>query len=420
MLSDLRAVISTSYQDLDEDTARFFRRLSLHPGPEFSPGAAAALTGTPLDRARKLLEQLTRAHLVERPHAGRYRLHDLVRLYAVERVRAEDPVEHAHRAVGDVARWYVHAAARAQLAEQPNFPVVPGGERPEELPGVESADQARVWFEAERANLVAATESALEHGHHDLAWRLPATVYPLFELHRHWHEWRDLHTLGLRAAAQTGDPFGAARNHLGMGDARWLLGELDEAVRHYRAALQANEGVADAWIEGFALRQLGEVSWQRGEHEAAREFVERAVGVFRDAGERRGEAMGLLSLAESGADSGHWRQALERCREAVAVFEAIGEVWSVAWAGCTLGRVLTGSGRAAEAVEEYRAAARVFEEHGDADSRAVALLGLGHAHVELGEVERARQAWGAALDYFTDHGDPRAARTEERLRGLKA
>lgn len=417
-MSDLRTVMSASYQALDEDTARFFRRLGLHPGPEFSPGAAAALTGTPLDRTRKLLEQLTRSHLVERPHADRYRLHDLVRLYALERVRTEDPAEHTHEAVGDVARWYVHTAARAQLAEQPNFPVVPGEECPEELPAFGSVGQARVWFEVERTNLVAVTESALEHGHHDLAWRLPATVYPLFELHRHWHQWRDLHTLGLRAAERSGEAYGAARNHLGMGDAQWMLGELDEATRHYRAALEANEDVSDAWVEGFSLRQLGEVCWQRGEHGAALEFVERAIGVFRGAGERRGEAMGLLSLAELSADSGHWRQALERCRSAVSAFEDIGEVWSVAWAGCTLGRILTGSGRATEAVAEYRAAARVFEEYEDADSRAVALLGLGHAHVDLGEVERARQAWGAALDHFTDHGDPRASRVRERLRGL--
>lgn len=419
-MSDLRAVMSASYQALGEESARFFRRLGLHPGPEFSPWAAAALTGTPLDRARKLLEQLTRSHLVERPRADRYRLHDLVRLYALERVEDEDRPDRAREAVGNVARWYTHTAARAQLAEHPNFPVVPGSDPPEELPALTSVEEAQSWFEAERANLVAAAEAALENGHYETAWRLPATVYPLFEMHRHWHQWRDLHALGLRAADEVGDAFGSARNHLGMGDAQWLLGELDEASGHYRAALEANRELGDPWVEGFALRQLGEVSWQRGEHESALEFVERAIGVFRRAGERRGETMGLLSLAELSADSGRWEESLGHCRAAIAVFEDIGDMWSVAWAGCTLGRALLGSGRAVEAVDEYRAAVEVFEEHGDADSRAVALLGLGEAHAALDEVEEARQAWGSALDYFTDHGDPRASQVTERLRGLDA
>lgn len=420
LVATLRAVMAASYQALDQDTARFFRRLGLHPGPEFSPGAAAALTSTPLAQATRLLDRLTRTNLAERARAGRYRLHDLVRLYAVERVRADDGPEAAREAVGSMTRWYAHAAARAQLAEYPNFPVVPGEARPGELPVLSSVAEAQTWFEEEHGNLIAVTQAALDYGHHDIAWRLPATVYPLFELHRHWHQWRDLHALGLRAATESGDAFGAARNHLGMGDARWLLGDLGEAVHHYRAALAANGGAGDRWVEGFALRQLGVLSWQRSEHDAALELVTRAIEVFQDTGERRGEAMGLLSLADFGADSGRWEEALERCRAAVTAFESIGDAWSVAWASCTLGRILTGSGRAADAVAEYRAAITVFTERDDADSRAVALLGLGQAHAGLHDADRARQAWGGALDYFSDHGDPRASEVRESLRHLDA
>jgi hypothetical protein len=37
------------------------------------------------------LEQLVDAHLLHTPAAGRYRLHPLVRLFARERLRADDP-----------------------------------------------------------------------------------------------------------------------------------------------------------------------------------------------------------------------------------------------------------------------------------------------------------------------------------------
>lgn len=418
-LSDLRAVMATSYQALDTATARFFRLLGAHPGPEFSVLAAAALTDTTPAEAGRMLDRLVRANLVERPRATRYRLHDLVRLYAVERVRLQEGQEATAEAVGRAARWYTHAAARAQLTEHPHFPVVPGTEPPEGLPEFASLEEALTWFEAERANLLAVTEAALDHGHHDTAWRLPATVYPLFELHRHWHQWRDLHSLGLRAAENAANPWGLARNHLGMGDAQWLLGDLDSAVRHYESALTVLGDITDPWVEGFASRQLGVVLWQRGERDDTTiEHVERAIALFQGSGERRGEAMGSLSLADFHADLGRWEKALDHCRAAIDVFTAIGAKWSVAWAGCTLGRVLTGMNRAAEAVPVYRSAIETFTEHQDTDSHSVALLGLGEAHAALGDVAKARQAWNAALDRLRDHGDPRVARVEERLSTL--
>jgi DNA-binding transcriptional ArsR family regulator len=225
-LSDLRAVMATSYEALDGDTGRFFRRLGLHPGAEFSAGAASALADTPLPQARRLLDRLARSHLVERLREDRYRLHDLVRLFAVERVDAEEGAEATEEAVGRVARWYTRAAARAQSAELSTFPVVPGEDFADEEPVFSSARQALDWFEQERVNLLGVLRASSEHGHHTVAWRLPATVYPLFEVHRHWHEWRDMHSVGIQAAELAGDAYGLARNHLGRGDAEWHLGEL--------------------------------------------------------------------------------------------------------------------------------------------------------------------------------------------------
>ena len=414
-LSDLRAVMMASYEALDGDAARFFRRLGLHPGAEFSVGAAAALADTPPPQAGRLLERLVRAHLVERPHADRYRLHDLVRLFAVERVDAEEGPAAAGDAVERMARWYTWAAARAESVGHPNFPVVPGEEPSGEVPGFASAREASAWFERERTNLTAVLHTAFDHGHHDIAWRLPATVYPFFERHRHWDEWRNIHAVGLRAADLAGDAHGLARNHLGMGDAEWLLGELDTAAHHYRAALEANRASGDLWLEGFALRQLGVVSWERGERDRAVEHVGRAISVFREAGERRGEAMGLLSLADFGADLGRFDEARARCRSAIEVFGAIGAGWSTAWARCTLGRILTGSGLPEKAVEEYRRAIGVFGELDAQDSRAAALIGLGEALAVLGDVEDAREALATALEYLRDHGDPRAGGIEARL-----
>ena len=76
------AAFELSYRQLDEDSARMFRLLPADPGPDVSTGAAAELAGWPAHRTRKALSQLARAHLVEQSLRSRWRMHDLLRLYA--------------------------------------------------------------------------------------------------------------------------------------------------------------------------------------------------------------------------------------------------------------------------------------------------------------------------------------------------
>ncbi len=78
----VRAAFSQSYRWLDAAAARAFRLLGLHPGPELSRPAAAALTGQTTARARPALDTLTSAHLLEEASGDRLRMHGLLAVYA--------------------------------------------------------------------------------------------------------------------------------------------------------------------------------------------------------------------------------------------------------------------------------------------------------------------------------------------------
>jgi hypothetical protein len=78
------AAFDLSYADLTPGQQRLFRRLGLVPGPDFDAHTAAAVDGTSLDEARRLLDELHDQHLLTEPGPGRYQLHDLLR----ERARA--------------------------------------------------------------------------------------------------------------------------------------------------------------------------------------------------------------------------------------------------------------------------------------------------------------------------------------------
>ncbi|WP_046468718.1 ATP-binding protein [Allosalinactinospora lopnorensis] len=417
-LSNVRAVFSASYTALPPEAARLFRGLGVHPGTEFGAAACAAAVGLPLRRARPLLDQLTAANLVQRVGHDRYRLHDLLRVYAAERFHAEEAPERTAEVLRLLTGWYLASARNAVLLVQPNSRTVedPAGEPPANPLTFDTPKAALAWFAQERATIVRSIRAALDHGLYELAWRLPAAVYGLFERHRHWHEWREINLVGLEAARTLGNRYGEAYNLLGLADAEWLLGDTEEALEHYTAALEAAREVGDGWIEGFALRQLGEL--RREQEDDAPVLLQQAIDAFRRAGERRGEGMALLSLVECERALGHFGIALENCRTAIGIFTDIEDTWTVAWARCFLAAALASSGRHAEAVEEYQTAIAVFREVDDLDSEAVALIGTGEAYAAMGETGQARSRLGAALDILWSVDDPRADDVEAAINRL--
>src|SRR5205814_7978326 len=91
--TDVRSVFSWSYQTLTPASARLFRLLSRHPGPDLRAPAAASLAGlSPADVA-PLLAELARAHLLIEHAPGRYSPHHPPRAYAAERARTTQPGE---------------------------------------------------------------------------------------------------------------------------------------------------------------------------------------------------------------------------------------------------------------------------------------------------------------------------------------
>lgn len=72
----MRAGLDAAYAALDPGTARAYRLLGLHPGPDFTAGLAAAALDASRAEARAVLSRLATACLAEPAGHGRYRFHD--------------------------------------------------------------------------------------------------------------------------------------------------------------------------------------------------------------------------------------------------------------------------------------------------------------------------------------------------------
>jgi DNA-binding SARP family transcriptional activator len=114
--ADLRAVFGWSYQALRPQSARMFRLLAGHPGPDISAASAAALTGLPSARVAEALAELADLHLLDEHVPGRFVFHNLLRLYAAEILGSVDSPEECRAAGWRMRDYRTHttrAAARA-------------------------------------------------------------------------------------------------------------------------------------------------------------------------------------------------------------------------------------------------------------------------------------------------------------------
>ncbi len=176
--AQVRTVFSWSYRHLDTDASRTFRLLSLHPGPDLEPYAAAALTSTTLLPGHRALDSLARAHLIQHAAPGRYAIHDLLRGYARGLSATLDTDQEQHAALTRLFDYYLHTAATAMdillPAEIHHRPRIPRPTTP--VPPLADPAAARDWLDAELAALVAVAGHTAAHDWPGHATRLAATL----------------------------------------------------------------------------------------------------------------------------------------------------------------------------------------------------------------------------------------------------
>ena len=174
--ANARTAFSWSYQALEPQSGQLFRLLSLHPGPQVAPNAAAALTGLPAEHVRALLRELCRVGLLRERAADRFTCHDLLHLYGDELSRECDSAADRAQAVDRLLDYYVFSAQAADrfLATGPRRQIVPVPQRRTNVPAEQFADarHALDWLAAEYTVLIAAVKWAADHGAGAAAWRL--------------------------------------------------------------------------------------------------------------------------------------------------------------------------------------------------------------------------------------------------------
>ncbi len=367
---DVRASIMVSYTALNPAAQRLLRLMGGTGLHEVTVWVAAALLGATDADAQALLEELFDAQLIDPVSVpGRFRLHDLIYLFAAERAETEDlPDALASARLRTYQAWLSAATVGyRQLYGGDWMNIVGRSTRPElseEITTTIRADPLG-WFDGERSAVIDAVSSAAADGHAGVVWELACTFSAFFEMRRLFDDWVALlqiaessldggddllgqaaiqYRLGVahidrcdddsaRAAqAQAIDLFEHSSYRRGTGFVLFYQGTLDRHAGHvddalvkYRRAVDVLERDVDVFALALAWRGLGQVHLDRGDLVAADHCLTRAMTIAADDTSASARAQILCWLSRLRIRQNRLHEAGAGFEEALAVCRAIGD-----------------------------------------------------------------------------------------------
>jgi tetratricopeptide (TPR) repeat protein/transcriptional regulator with XRE-family HTH domain len=434
----VRAAFECSYRLLSDEQRRAFRLLGWHPGPEITPVVIVAVAAVSPARGRQLLRELVDHNLLDQlPVAGvpggpRYRMHDLVRLYARERADAEESPAERAAAVDRLASSYLAITREADRLLRPylSCDLAQGVARGTVL-AFADASQARSWLTGERHNLL---ECARVMSPTTEAANLATVLAVHFRDFGFWPDLRYLYGRALTVYRHLGDRRGEVDVLCGLGEVEWLVGEYGQAREYYTQALALARQLDYRRAEGDALWGLGEIEWLVGEYGQAHDYHTQALTLARQLGDRRAEVDALWGLGEVERLVGEYGQARDYHTQALTLARLLGYRRVEVDALRGLGQVERFVGEYGRARDYHTQALTLARQLGDRRAEVDALWGVGEVerlvggcgqarmyHIEaltlarllgyrrgeaetlrvLGEVERFVGDYGQAREYYT-------------------
>ena len=358
---EVRATFDVSYRQLADGEARLFRLLGLHPGPDFDTAAAAALAWIEPETAGPVLARLVEASLVTEDVAGRFGMHDLLRLFA--RGACQQAEDQAARDAAE-ARLVGHYAELAGFLDSCVDPELRPAAAQAGMP-LPSMREALALFEAERPSLVASIGLAALRG---------------------WDE----------QVGQLADS---------MGESLRLLGYLDDLLTVREAAFAAARHAGDTLEEGATLNNLGNTYTELRRFEEAIGCYRQALVIFRETGDRYGEGQGLNNLGEAYRELRRFEESIGCYQQALAIKRETGDRHGEGTTLINLGSAHLGVQRFEGAISCYQQALAVVRKTGDRYREGLTLNNLGIAYDELRQFEEATGCYQQALAICRDTGD---------------
>jgi DNA-binding SARP family transcriptional activator/tetratricopeptide (TPR) repeat protein len=409
--ASVRSALSWSHHALPPDAAALFLLLGLAPGPDISLPAAASLTAMATGQARAALRELEYANLLHQHLPGRYHMHDLIALYALEQARHSLPAAEQSAAVRRVTDYYLHTAATGErLLSTPRDAVSLGPPAPGCVPGhLPGQDAALAWFRAEYPCLLAAQQAAAARGWHDTTWQLAWTTETFHKYQGNLHNWAAAWRTALAAADHLAQPAIQALTRRCLAQACFRTGQPAEALNHLSRALSLAENAGDRLSQAHIHRMYTQAWEVQGDWHQALSHATTAMRLYSELGFPRWEADALGFAGWCHGHLGENASARAAMQEALDLFIKLGDRHGQANEEDGLGYVALDAGDYTQAVRHYATSLTLWRGLGHSHGEADALAGLAIAYTALGDQHNATRTSRQALALFRDQRRPAEA-----------
>lgn len=392
----VKATFELGYGQLEAEQARAFRLLGLTEGPDISLTSAAALLGQDVETTEELLESLVDTSLLESAAHGRYRLHDLVRLFARACAeRDEQPPAEREAALARLLDHYLASSAQVYALERPGDRLV-DHLAPTEHPGLTFPDRGSAldWLFSEAECLLARVRQQRASGGLRRAVDTLLTAQDLAESGAFSHQFDQVVRGMLATAREADDDLAQGRLHALLAHGHSVDGRFDEADAESQHALLLGTAAGDPYAVSTALNDRGIIGIYRGDLAAAESYLSRAVDEYRADGNLPGEASALCNLARVHLDTGRVESAIALALQCVSMhLSGARQPLRLANARYTLGMALNQAARHHEALEEFDRAMEVFRATRQRLWEGVTHYRIGQVHLSAGRpADAARHA----------------------------
>ncbi|MEU6058677.1 tetratricopeptide repeat protein [Streptomyces sp. NPDC047097] len=414
-----------SYRHLGPTAALMFRRLALVPGQDTGVPGAARLTGQDPFDAEDTLEELVEAGLLG-ASGERYRLHDLLCLYARTRLSVEDRPEDTEAARAALYAWLLETTVRAGRWYEPDHD--PSRIDPDSVPDLPDPATARRWLQAESVNWPAALRAAAAAGDHARVVEVAEALHWFSDHWIFWGHWPEVFGTAARSAEALGDPLAEATQ---LNYHSWALtvceGRPEEglarATRALDAAVRAGDLVQQAWAHHY--RSLAYERLDRPD--LALDHIEQAARLFEAGGDLNGTLQALHGRAIALRDSGRAAESLACYRDALAYLDEHKDHLPAHIAGFARHEILGGIGQCHgrlgqwdEAVSHLHRSIDVCLASGNTAMLSRKIVFLADILQAAGRLDEAREAYARCLALGPDADPTRLAHARDQLDRLDA
>ncbi|MER6114383.1 BTAD domain-containing putative transcriptional regulator [Streptomyces sp. NPDC001743] len=393
----VKATFELGYGQLEPAQARAFRLLGLADGPDISLAAAAALLNLEAHAAEDLLEALVDTSLVESAAPGRYRYHDLVRLYARSCAeRDEQAPEERELALSRLLDFYLATVARVSTMEKPGDTLV-DHLTPTSYPGLGFAGrrEAQDWLYAEAGTLLACARQSAGGRTLPRAVDLLWVAVDLAESGAISKEYEATVTAAAKAAQLVGDARSEGRALLILSNVHHVSGRFDLIDQECSRVLHLSSIAQDPLPACWASNLLGIISLYENRHAEGEKHLTRAIEQFRELDDLPGQASALCNLSRVHLAMGRTPTAVSLARQGTAMYDEMDHALKGANGRYALGLALTQSGQLEAAAESLQEAYQVFKDSRQRLWEGMALFRL--AEVDIAAERPAQAAAGAEV-----------------------